>query len=110
LGNTGFSKSKNIPPNLLFKAFKILCIILYEAISIEECDQKPNCSLTRLLFIRLSSLLYIIFSSTLENKAIIEIGLQFAKFSLSLFLNISFTIENFKWDGNSPVDIALSKI
>jgi len=27
LSNTGFSKSKNMPPTLLFKAFKILFII-----------------------------------------------------------------------------------
>ena len=58
----------------------------------------------------LSSLLDIIFSTTLENKVIIEIGLKFAKFSLSPFLNISFTRDNFKWAGNFPVDVALSKI
>jgi hypothetical protein len=67
--NTGFSKSKNIPPTLLFKAYKILYIKLYEAISIKEFDQKPNCLLRRILFICLSSLLYIIFSSTLKKES-----------------------------------------
>lgn len=59
------------------KLFKISFTKLYEAISIEESDRQPNRSLTRILlmFICLSSLWHIIFSSALENEVIIEIGL-----------------------------------
>ena len=41
-----FSRSQNIPPigSLSFKAFKVLFSNLNLALSVEECDLKPNSS------------------------------------------------------------------
>jgi len=68
-----------MPPTtiLLLSAFSIPSISLYEAFSVEEKVLKPNCSSLKILLVSICciSLLYMIFSKTLENAVNREIGL-----------------------------------
>ena len=73
-----FSRSKKILPTitLLFKAFKMSCVNLNIASSLEKLFLKPNCcAFSKLLFKYSINLLYKTFSNTFENEVSIDIGL-----------------------------------
>lgn len=80
----------------------IICSVSYAiAVAVDLTLRNPCCWLFSKSYSWLNSLLRTIFSSTLENFGIIDVGLRLTVSVLGLLLYFGYTLEIFSWSGKA---------